>query len=300
MAPRPAVKVSVPDPEMDRPRFGRLSLIVAVCFVVGLVWPSLAGINYVQRPPGSSPAKVDEGEVPATDGEPEPAPSPSPSPKSEPDDAVRAVARVVPTLTSLESLIIDESVVASCQDGAQPPVASCDKPSLVGIIEAPLGKLARCQAAEGASGVLSLGLELDFSRGHVTRVKAGASTTLSKDKSAALVTCAQDLVVGTPLEGVEHKHTSYWLYYLIRFLPPGSPVATGAAPSAEEVVSASGQGTIGWKTAVVREAPSREAKIAARLLYGTRVNVTGRMGEWYRIEHDGGSIGWVHRKAIGM
>ena len=298
MAPRPIVKISVPDPEMDRPRFGRLSIIVAVCFAVGLIWPSLAGINYVQRPPGSAPAKGDEGEAPAIDGEPEP--GPSPSPKSEPDDAVRAAARVVPALTSLESVSIDESVVVSCQDGAQPPVARCDTPSLVGIIEAPLGKLARCEAAEGASGVLSLGLALDFSRGHVTRVKAGASTTLSKDKSAALVTCAQDLVVGTPLDGVDHKHTSYWVYYLIRFLPPGSPVETASAPSAEEIVSASGQGTIGWKTAVVREAPSREAKIAARLLYGTRVNVTGRMGEWYRINHDGGNIGWVHRKAIGM
>ena len=298
MTPRPTVKVSVPDPEMDRPRFGRLSVIVAVCFVVGLVWPSLVGINFVQRPPGSSPAKADESEAPALDGEPEP--GPSPSPKSEPDDAVRAAARIVPTLTSLESVSIEQSVVASCHDAAQPAVASCDKPNLVGIIEAPLGKLARCAAAEGASGVLSLGLELDFDRGHVTRVKAGASTTLSKDKSAALVTCAQDLVVGTPLEGVDHKHASYWLYYLIRFLPPGSPVETASAPSAEEVVSASGQGTIGWKTAVVREAPSRSAKIAARLLYGTRVNVTGRMGEWYRIDHDGGSIGWVHRKAIGM
>jgi hypothetical protein len=114
------------------------------------------------------------------------------------------------------------------------------------------------------------------------------------------MTCAEEEIVGTLLDDVEHEHGRYWLYFRLRFLPPGSPIdpATAAAPL--EVVQASGQGTIGWTTAIVRDAPSPKGKVEARLSYGTRINVTGRTGDWYRIEHGGQRLGWVHRKAIGM
>jgi SH3-like domain-containing protein len=48
------------------------------------------------------------------------------------------------------------------------------------------------------------------------------------------------------------------------------------------------------------ESASPTARIVARLSYGTRVSVTGRMGDWYQIEHLGKSVGWVHRQVIGM
>jgi hypothetical protein len=168
------------------------------------------------------------------------------------------------------------------------------------VIEPPIAQLAACDAAEGLSGVLSLGLYLDFARGRVTRVKAGASTSLPKQKTAALMACAEEKVAGTALDDVEHEHGRYWVYYLVRFLPPGSPIGPASAPAPREVVSANGQATIGWSTAVVRDDPSPRATVTARLSYGTRVNVTGRAGDWYRIEHGGKSVGWVHRKAIGM
>jgi SH3-like domain-containing protein len=112
--------------------------------------------------------------------------------------------------------------------------------------------------------------------------------------------CAEEKVAGTELDDVEHEHARYWVYYLVRFLPPGSPIDAASAPSPREVVSANGQATIGWATAVVRDDPSPRATVAARLSYGTRVSVTGRAGDWYRIEQSGKSLGWVHRKAIGM
>ncbi len=297
MAPHPGVKSNVPAAEVQRPRFGRLGLVVVLCFALGLLWPLLAGMNFVQRPPGSTPLKPDELESPGNEAEPLPSPPGLPAAES---DVTRAAARIVPALTGQETVRIEGSVVVSCHGDADEPASSCDEPSLKGVIEEPIAKLALCAAADGASGILSLGLDLDFARGHVARVKSGESTTLSKDKATALVTCAEDVVVGTPLDDVEHEHRRYWLYYRVRFLPPGTPVDPASIPAVEEVVSASGRGTIGWKTAVVREAPSRQAKVAGQLLYGTRVNVTGRVGEWYRIEHGGGSIGWVHRKAIGM
>jgi hypothetical protein len=105
--------------------------------------------------------------------------------------------------------------------------------------------------------------------------------------------------VGTPLENVAHEQATYWQYHRLHFLPPGSPMTSSAEASAE-VIEASGQATVGWKTAVVRDGPSREAKISAKLLYGTRIEVTGRLGDWYRVSYEGNSVGWLHRKAIGM
>lgn len=296
MPPRAPVNVSVPAPDEDRPRMGRLGITVIVCFLLGLVWPLVAGLTFVQRPPGSTPAAKPEDEAPPLDVEPEPSPSPAPS--STPKDAVRAAAALKPAVTSQETVRIEGSVVGSCSEEGK-AISSCDAPSLDGLIEEPIEKLARCEAAEGAEGVLSLGLWLDFEKGHVTQLKTGQSTTFSKEKAEALATCAKDHVVGTPLDGVAHKYAAYWLYYRVRFLPPGSPLDLATSPPADVVVSASGQGTIGWKTAIVRQGPSRQAKIAGRLLYGTRVNVTGRVGEWYRIVY-GGSTGWVHGDAIGM
>lgn len=295
MPPR-RVNTSVPAPDEARPRLGRLGIAVVFCFLLGLLWPLLAGLTFVQRPPGSTPAAKPEEDAPPLEVEPEPSPRPAPS--SEAKNAVRAAAALKPAVTLDETVRIEGSVMGSCSDDGK-AVSSCDTPSLDGLIDEPLAKLAQCEAAEGAAGLLSLGLWLDFERGHVTQVKTGQSTTFSKEKAEALLLCAKDHVVGTPLDGVAHKYAGYWLYYRIRFLPPGSPLDLAASPPADVVVSASGQGTIGWKTAIVRQGPSRQAKIAGRLLYGTRVNVTGRLGEWYRIEH-GGSTGWVHGDAIGM
>jgi hypothetical protein len=127
-------------------------------------------------------------------------------------------------------------------------------------------------------------------------VKPGQSTTLSEELATALVGCAEESVVGTTLDGVEHAHARYWVYYVLRFGASSAP-ASGASG---EVVSASGQATVGWKTAIVRESPSSQAPITARLGYGTRISVTGRAGDWYRIERAGKPLGWVHHEALGL
>jgi SH3 domain-containing protein len=277
--------------ETVRPRMGLLTAAMVVCFSLGVAWPLLGGLDFVQRPPGSA-AKAAEAEVIA----------------SEADSSASALAtlgetpalHVAPMLTTSEAVRIESQVVESCQGDTGEAVARCDEPNLEAVIEAPIAQLAACDAAEGVSGVLSLGMYLDFTRGRVTRLKAGASTTLPKLKKAALMACAEEKVAGTALDDVEHEHGRYWMYYLVRFLPPGSPIDPASAPPPPEVVGASGQATIGWTTAVVRDSPSPRAKVAARLTYGTRVSVTGRAGDWYRIERAGKSLGWLHRKAIGM
>jgi uncharacterized protein YgiM (DUF1202 family) len=69
----------------------------------------------------------------------------------------------------------------------------------------------------------------------------------------------------------------------------------------DELVVMTGQATIGWKAAVVRKAPSGQAETVERIAYGTRVNVTGRQGDWYRVKYGRkGQTGWVHRGALGL
>lgn len=292
LAKPPVVEPPVADVETVRPGMGRLTALMAVCFSVGVGWPLLGGLDFVQRPPGSTPKPADP-EAPASEAD-----SPASGTLATPGEV--PALHAAPMLTTTQAVRLESSVVASCHGDSGEAVARCDEPNLEGVIDAPLARLASCEAAEGVSGVLSLGTYLDFARGRITRLKAGASTTLPKRKTAELLACAEEMVAGTPLDDVEHEHARYWVYYLVRFLPPGSPVDPASAPAPREVVSASGQATIGWTTAVVRDEPSPRAKVAARLSYGTRVSVTGRTGDWYRIEHAGKSIGWVHRKAIGM
>jgi len=292
MAKPPVVAPPETEAETVRPKMGRLTAVMAACFSVGVAWPLLGGLDFVQRPPGSTPKPVDP-EASASD--PEPSASGTLATPGE-----TPAMHVAPLLTTREAVRIESQVVASCQGDGGEAVARCDEPSLEGVIDAPLARLAACDAADGASGVLSLGVYLDFALGRVTRVKAGASTTLPKAKASALLACAEEKVAGTLLDDVEHEHARYWVYYLVRFLPPGSPIDPASAPPPRDVVSASGQATIGWTTAVVRDDPSPRAKVATRLPYGTRVSVTGRAGDWYRIERSGKGLGWVHRKAIGM
>jgi hypothetical protein len=277
--------------ETLRPRMGRLTAVMAACFSLGVAWPLLGGLDFVQRPPGSA-AKVPEAEPSVSEADP------SASALATPGET--PALHVAPVLTTTEAVRIERRLVESCQGDAGEALARCDEPNLDAVIEAPITQLAACDAAEGLSGVLSLGMYLDFARGRVTRLKAGASTTLPKQKTAALMACAEEKVAGTALDDVEHEHGRYWMYYLVRFLPPGSAIDPALAPAPLEVVSASGQAPIGWTTTVVRDSPSPRAKVAARLSYGTRVSVTGRAGDWYRIERANKSLGWVHRKAIGM
>src|SRR4051812_13237569 len=97
------------------------------------------------------------------------------------------------------------------------------------------------------------------------------------------------------------------MFYKVEFpkaVTPNSDTAeagpAGEAASAE-VTEASGHATVAWDVALVRSSASRDGAVVARVLQGTRVSVTGRRGDWYRIKYDvKGSVGWVYRTAIGM
>ena len=193
--PSPAVPARSADPA--RPGFVRISLIALGCFAVGLTWPLLAGLEFVQRPPGSSPAKPEDTDPPPLDSEPDSKPSAPPPPRPgapvNRDEGVRAAAHVAPLEVSTKGK----------------PKTRQDKPN----------------------------------------------DTRSEDEP----------------------------------------------DSEDKLVTMSGQATIGWKAAVVRESPSGQAPTLDRLKNGSRVMVTGRKGDWYRVKYGRPSrAGWVHRQALGL
>ncbi len=100
---------------------------------------------------------------------------------------------------------------------------------------------------------------------------------------------------------MQHKLSSYTVFYVAEFLVPGTDAtdATGAG-AAPDVAPASGSATVAWEAAIIRESP-KDGQVVARILRGTRVVVTGKKDDWYRIKYDAkGSEGWVYRSAIGL
>ena len=90
----------------QRPSMARLTAVLAVCFSAGVAWPILGGLQFVQRPPGSSAPKPAEPE-PDGAGEGEPGPAPSP---------LVPAMRAAPL--AMEPAQIENRVVESCQGGA--------------------------------------------------------------------------------------------------------------------------------------------------------------------------------------
>jgi hypothetical protein len=292
-----ALKVEVPKPGQDKPELGRVGVIAVAGFAIGVAWPWLAGVKLVPSPPNDDGPEV----AAATSASAAPsagAPSIAAPPAAAEVPAVLASA--APKRTDAETTKISEPQVTNCRDAKGKKLKDCDRVGLDDRVRARLGALASCEAASGSSDTLSLGLDVDFEGKTIGDVFAGKSTTFSKEKAHALVDCARKSLSGVSLDGIDHEHSRYTVFYFVEFIPPGTVVAVPGAPAAEETAEASGLATIGWDVAVVRDAPET-GKIETRLRYGTRVVVTARRGKWYEIKYDAkGQKGWVHRNALGL
>jgi hypothetical protein len=291
---RQPLKVEIP--QDDSPRLGRVGLIAVAGFAIGAVWPMAANFKLVPSAP--TPA----GPAPGLGGEPVPAsarsvvpPPPAPPQPAAPTEVPAAAGPVIGDLS-----------VVSCRDQRGRRVEQCDKVDFDRVARTRLGTLAACDGAAELSGVLSLGFEVDFEKNRLVRVASGKSTTLEASDAEAIVECAKKAFADVNLEGLEHEQSAYNLFYRLEFTAAPSSGAEGdegaAAPAADvPVTPASGRATVSWEVALVRSGPSRDGKVVARILSGTRVVVTGRSGDWYQIKYDTkGTPGWVFRTAIGM
>ena len=279
---RESVKIEVP--KDDSVRLGRVGLIALAGFVIGILWPRLAGMQLVPRAP--------------VEDDPRPAALASATPKPAAPEAAAPNAEQADALPEADRVKISEMAVTSCRGAKEQ--SECDAVGFDGIARTRLSTLAACPAGLGSTGVLSIGLDLDFEKNAVSNVRSGQSTSLDDSIASKLVECAAKEFKTATLAGVKHEHSNYTVFYKVEFLPEASQAAPAGSATDEGLVDASGRATVGWNVALIRKEP-RDGDVVARVLSGTNVVVTGRQGDWYRVKYDGkGNEGWVYRSAIGL
>lgn len=298
--------IFVPKPADDQPRFARIGAIAAIGFVIGVAWPGLARVQLVPQPPGDDVSAGPSPSNPVASAE-----LAQPLSSAEPASPTPAIANP-PKQVGPKVRLAD---IVSCVDADGKKRQKCDAPALDPILVEPLKSLLACDGAEGQSGLLSLGFDIDFSSGNLSHFTVGRSTTLDAALARSLSECAKAKLTHFDLAAIEHNYASYRAFYLIEFsrtspddrsvsvaeptpaVPAASPSAT---PAASEIEGQSGRATVTWDVAIVRKAP-KDGAIVARVLGGTRVTVTGRKGDWYRVKYNAkGDEGFVFKSAIGL
>jgi hypothetical protein len=292
-----SLTVEVPTEREDRPRLGRVGIIAGVAFVLGVLWPWLAGVQLVPSAPvadssqagGEAPAKAKakaqakaKASVAPLAGE-----GPAPARVSQPGERVK----------------VGDPTITSCRSPEGKKLSKCDGIDFDGVARPRLQALSGCKALQDARGVLSVGFDLDFQKNAITDYHQGKSTSLPDPTAKQLIACIKQEFSSASLKDIEHDNDHYTVFYLVELVrpePTDEQAADPEAAGADGVTPASGTATVGWEVALIRKEP-KEGEIVARVLSGVRVIVTGRQGDWYRIKYDGkGNEGWVYRAAIGL
>jgi hypothetical protein len=275
--------VEIPSVQQDKVQLGRVGIIALFGFGIGVLWPTLAGVKLVPRPPSDAPPAEPEAASAAPARSAVPPPTAAPPPAAPPESS---------------RIKLGDAQVTSCQTDDGSKQKDCGRSPIDAVVRPHLFALAQCEAAADAAGLLSLGLEYDVARGRITQFLRGKSTTLSDAKAEALIGCAKEQLKSAAFDSVRPPLAGYTVFYPIELV---KPAAEAAAAAGEGVTLASGVASVGWHVALIRSQPDKDGEIVARVLSGTRVSVTGRQGDWYRVKYDAkGSEGWVFRAAIGL
>jgi hypothetical protein len=295
------VKVEVPGSQEDGVKFARVGIIAVVGFAIGIAWPRLAGVKLVPSVPVPAAAEASARELTGAPAEIKPpgAEAAPPLPSAAP-----------PEKAPSERILVSDVQVASCKNEHGKRAQTCDRVDFDRVAREHLRELSACPATEQAAGVLSLGFDLDFEDDKIKSIQSGKSTSLEQEDVDRLLACARERFANVSLVGIPHEQRAYTLFYRLELLAPAGskpgkggeePAAAGSAGPDSEASPASGRATVSWDVALVRSAPARDGEVRARVLSGTRVVVTGKNGDWFRIKYDAkGNQGWVYRTAIGM
>ena len=291
---RQPLKVEVPGSQDDHVKFARIGIIAAVGFAIGIAWPRLAGVKLVPSAP------VPEAEASARQLSGAPAEVKPPGAEAPAAPPVAAPAEKPPS----ERILVSDVQVASCRNEHGKRVQTCDRVDFDRVSREHLRELSACPGTEKAAGVLSLGFDLDFENDKIKNIHSGKSTSLEQAQVDRLLACARERFANVSLVGIPHEQQAYTLFYRLELLaPPGAAEGdeSGGAGTDAETTPASGSATVSWDVALVRDAPARDGEVKARVLNGTRVVVTGKSGDWFRVKYDAkGNQGWVYRTSIGM
>ena len=279
-------------------KFGRIGIIAAVGFAIGIAWPRLAGVKLVPSVPVPAAAEASARELTGAPVETKP---------PEAEALPPAPSAAAPEKPPGERVLVSDVQIASCRNVHGKRVQSCDRVDFDRVAREHLRELSTCPGTEDGAGVLSLGFDLDFEGDKIKNIQSGKSTSLEQDNVDRLLACARENFAKVSLAGIAHEQATYTLFYRIELLAPAGGSAksgkepAGASSAGTDDSPASGRATVSWDVALVRSAPARDGEVRARVLAGTRVVVTGKNGDWFRIKYDAkGNQGWVYRTAIGM
>lgn len=290
--------IAIPSTNDDKLRLGKVGLLAALGLAAGILWPRLVGLQLTPAPPSEASAAATS--VPA--GSAQARPSATTAAAGEPTNPVARDDQ-----SSVKPPRVTLAQVVSCRSKEGDRETRCDTPALDPIIQSPLQALIACDAAQGVRGLLSLGFDVDFEANRLDHFSVGKSTTLPAATARQLLRCGEKELSRVSLDGVTHTKSVYRLFYKIEFAgqPTDSARTDSDSPTpssgvSAETISASGRVTVTWDAALLRAKP-KDGEVLARVLGGTRLTVTGRQGDWYRVKYDAkGSEGWVYKAAIGL
>ena len=204
----------------------------------------------------------------------------------------QSVARLGTTSAAGPAPAVGTGSVLHCRD-EQVDMTECGAFQFDAVAVPRLKALARCPAAKGANGKLSVGFDIDY-RAKSVRLVLGKSTTLPRETAEALVRCTDSTFEQAAL--VPHDHRQYTVFYSARF---GDATPAPAAPGPAANPSADGStAVVAWDVAILRDSP-RSGAVVERVLKGAKVKILSHDGSWYRVQYQTFQ-GWVYREAIGL
>lgn len=331
--------VDVPRPDRDSPGWAKVGVIAAIGFVIGIAWPRLVGVKLGPSAPGeaAAAAAASASAAKAAGHAPEAPPAsvttvtakpgaPAGSGASSGSAASSAAAAVA---SGPPQVNVQRGNVLTCKttDGESRKGKDCGPlTGLDNVVPPHLRKLATCTAAEGQTGKLSFIATASFPSGGLSW-DVGKSSTVGNLEGIS--NCLKTHFSGVTASGVAHEHNRYTVAYTMTFAPPAAAAASAKIDKADkadkggdkadradkveadknakddrsdkaESPSASGEATVGWEVALVRDVP-KTGQVVARLPRGSKVKVGAIKDGWYAVKFGDGfaTDGFVYRGAIG-
>jgi hypothetical protein len=310
MATRPSTaaarpSVQIPTASDDRPSWKKVGAIAAVGFVVGVVWPRIAGVRLGPSVPDATPSATASAEpvpsavVPTSPSSTGTATAPAPPAGAAPSAPGAASSQ---SATESVEVAVAHGSVSSCETAAGDVLKGGQCGGLGGldaIVMPRLRKLARCRAPSASSGKLRFDVALDFARGSMAVDLGRGRANPSAD---SLLACARTEVSGASIAAIEHEHPRYTVAYWVGLngSRTSAPAATISEPLLTPASSAESAAQVEWEVAIVRDVP-KTGKVVARLQRGATVHIGTPKDGWYPVQYGDGyaSAGWVYRGAIG-
>ena len=291
MAKKRSLQVKTPGPEGKKPAWISVGIFAAVGLVIGVAWPSLAGIRIGPDVPG---AKAPATAAPKT----APTAAPSVAPTSIP---LAKTAKPVEKTLDKQTVVVEGGRIARCYKGRKKlkTAEECGVLKVDKTFATRLSNLASCPSALGFAGEMELGFDIKFDQKEIDVVR-GEKSDMPATTVRGILACTADYIRDVNPDKIPHKYSRYRVFYKIKFYPPGTALPRkGTDESAsDESDNDRGLAAVTWDTALIRDEP-QTGKIIARLVRGTRVKILSRRKDWYRVKlrH---KEGWVYRGALGL